>query len=143
LGFGQHDKETTMNQAAVVKGFLIDIKKFEADPQGKRYSDVMLKHAAALNQVFEILAKPEVQQRMVDAELHFDLPALAGAVKTLEAQPAIQKALNSPERNRFKMAVGVAVKVVMQGQGFQTTCIKQAVGVGDEFNRAERYQRGK
>jgi hypothetical protein len=101
---------------------------------------------------------------MEDAELHHDRPALAGVVRELEANPTIDRFLNSTDlrrTKRFRQAVGVLVRMTMERRGWRRTGRKGSMGVrassrqsdaGSQarhntgglafwFLRAERYER--
>ena len=67
---------------------------------------------------------------MEDAEIHHDRAALAGVVRELEAQPAIDRFLltKDPRRTkRLRQAVGVVVRIIMEQRGWKKTgefCIR-------------------
>ncbi|WP_139228464.1 hypothetical protein [Planctomicrobium piriforme] len=69
---------------------------------------------------------------MEDAELHHDRPPLAGVIRAFESQPEIAKylATEHPRRTkRFRQAVGVIVRIVMEGRGWKKTGRKGSLGV--------------
>jgi hypothetical protein len=79
---------------------------------------------------------------MVDSEVHHHRPALSGVVVAIENLPAVREVLGSTDINfakRFRQAVGVAVRVVMEWLGWQKTGEKWSVGVGEFFSKAEHY----
>lgn len=138
--------------------------EFTQDHQGRRFSDVMNDERIDFNEVLVFFDAPERQQRMIDSELQHDRPALAGVVRELEAIPAVQTFLANYDGHtttRFRQAVGVVVRIVMEQHGWRTTGRKgslgtrQAVsprtttpgayrnsgGLATWFTRAERYSR--
>lgn len=91
---------------------------FERDAQGRTYADVLSNPAFrdALEDALAVMQQPLVLQRMFDAELHHVRPALAGAIKELEARPAFLQAVQGRTREqnpirRLKMAYGVACRL--------------------------------
>jgi hypothetical protein len=96
---------------------------------------------------------------MEEAEIHHDRPPLAGVVRELEAVPAINRFLSRihPRRSqRFRQAVGVLVRMIMERRGWEKTGKKGSLGVRNKtaagrpshntgglafwFIRAERYK---
>jgi hypothetical protein len=127
---------------------------------GRTFADV----ANDPDQVFDVLldffGNEDRQQRMEDSEIHHDRPALAGVVRELESLPAINQFLAGVhiQRNkRFRQAVGVLVRMIMDRRGWQKTGRKGSLGVRAAkssqmaahnsgglafwFIRAERYER--
>jgi hypothetical protein len=101
---------------------------------------------------------------MQESEIHHDRAPLAGVVRELEMQPAIDSFLSSqhPQRTkRLRQAVGVVVRIIMESLGWRKTGKKGSLGVRAKvaprtatpgayhntgglafwFLRAERYQR--
>jgi hypothetical protein len=101
---------------------------------------------------------------MLESEIHHDRAPLAGVVRELESQPAIDEFLSSkhPQRTkRLRQAVGVVVRMIMERLGWKKTGRKGSLGVRAKvaprtatpgayhntgglaywFLRAERYQR--
>jgi hypothetical protein len=84
---------------------------------------------------FESLGRPEpvrVYPAGVSIAEHHDRPALAGVVRELEAQPAIDRFLGSqhPRRTkRLRQAVGVLVRIIMERRGWKKTGRKGSLGV--------------
>jgi len=116
------------------------------------------------DEVLAFFSDPERQRRMEDSEIHHDRPALAGVVRELESQPAVDRflACQDPRRTqRLRQAVGVVVRMVMQQRGWKKTGKKGSLGVRAPvakgtrtpgvyhntgglafwFLRAERYER--
>ena len=121
----------------------VALSEFREDAQGRRYTDVLDRDGAALNDVLRILQDGEEQRGLEYAETRFDRPALAGIVKTIERLGSVSSILarRGIRRNRFKMAVGVAVRIRMESLGWRKTGRKGAVCVGSHFSRAEHYTR--
>jgi hypothetical protein len=65
---------------------------FYADPHAAKYQGELEAHPDAFQNLFELLNFNE--QRLTDAEMH-NLPALAGVVRFIEADPAIERILIS------------------------------------------------
>ena len=122
---------------------------FERDAQGRTYADVLSNPAFrdALEDALAVMQQPVVLQRMFDAELHHDRPALAGAIKELEARPAFLKAVQGRTREenpirRLKMAYGVACRLVMETHAWRKSASDGSLaGVGRWFARARHYER--
>ena len=122
----------------------LSFDEFCGDPQGRTYTDVTGTSSRAFRNVLSVLNRPENIQRMCDAELIHDRPALAGVAVLLEAETDIHRALASADvgqSNRFRQAVGVAVRIIMERNGWSKKGVKGSVGVGECFNKAERYTR--
>jgi hypothetical protein len=92
--------------------------------------------------------------------LHHDRAPLAGVVRELESQPALDQFLAGAHvrRNtRFRQAIGVLVRIIMERRGWTKTGRKGSLGVRATaspgapayntgglafwFSRAERYKR--
>jgi hypothetical protein len=152
-------KESSMPRIVRVtrKGFL-------QDRQGRTFSDVLDDSEQPFDEVLAFFSDPERQRRMEDSEIHHDRPALAGVVRELEFQPAVDRFLASrdPRRTkRLRQAVGVVVRIVMEQRGWKKTGKKGSLGVRAPvakgartpgvyhntgglafwFLRAERYER--
>ena len=100
------------------------------------------------------------QRRMEESELHHDRAPLAGVVRELESQRDINRFLAEAhvQRNaRFRQAIGVLVRMIMERRGWRKTGRKGSLGVRASgaartpahntgglafwFIRAERYER--
>lgn len=118
---------------------------FAHDDHGARFSDVQAQDGPALAAVLALLDQPLSRQRMEDAELVHDRPALAGVVGSIEALPevaALRGSRPDAQTHRFRQAAGVAVKLAMRRWGWRTTGRKGSLaGMSDWFTRAERYSR--
>lgn len=136
---------------------------FAQDHQGRRFADVLADTRISFQSILAFLGDPQRQQRLVDSELHHDRPALAGVVRELEARPDVQRFFLTNDGHtttRFRQAVGVAVRIIMEAHGWRTTGKKGSVGVRANvpprtalagayhntgglalwFTRAERYE---
>lgn len=133
---------------------------FLNDPQGKTFVDVINDPEQPFGDVLEFFGSAERQRRMEASELHHDRAPLAGVVRELEAQPAIDAFLASDQSQRsrrFRQAVGVLVRMIMEQRGWQKTGRKGSLGVRMKqtdlsssrhnsgglafwFVRAERYE---
>ena len=139
-------------------------KEFLEDRQGRTFSDVLDDPEQPFDEVLAFFDDLDRQRRMEESETHHDRPALAGVVRELEAQPAIDRFLASehPRRTkRLRQAVGVAVRIIMEQRGWRKTGKKGSLGVRAKtakgtktpgayhntgglafwFLRAERYKR--
>jgi hypothetical protein len=139
-------------------------KEFLEDRQGRTFADVLNDPEQPFDDVLAFFDDPKRQRRMEESEIHHDRPALAGVVRELESQPAIDRFLASqhPRRTkRLRQAVGVVVRIIMNRRGWKKTGKKGSLGVRVHvtkgtrtpgayhntgglafwFLRAERYQR--
>lgn len=105
---------------------------FVNDRQGRAFADVWNDGDQPFDELLEFLNDENRQRRMEEAEMHHDRPALAGVVRELESQPAIDRFLATahPRRTkRFRQAVGVLVRIIMEGRGWRKTGRKGSLGV--------------
>ena len=133
---------------------------FLEDRQGKTFPDVVNDLEQPFDKVLEFFDDADRQRRMEASELHHDRSPLAGVVRELEAQPAIDQFFADAHvrrKTRFRQAIGVLVRIIMERRGWQKTGRKGSLGVratGAErspahntgglafwFVRAERYKR--
>lgn len=138
---------------------------FLADRLGRTFADVLNDPELPFDDVLDFFSGEDRQRRMEESEMHHDRPALAGVVRELESQPAIERFLASPKHphrtKRLRQAVGVVVRMIMQRRGWRKTGKKGSLGVRTTlaaqatssgvyhntgglafwFLRAERYQR--
>lgn len=137
---------------------------FLHDRQGRTFVDVLNDLEQPFDAVLGFFDDEGRQRRMEESEIHHDRPALAGVVRELEYQPAINDFLSSkdPRRTtRLRQAVGVVVRMVMERLGWKKTGRKGSLGVRATvspriatsgachntgglafwFLRAERYER--
>ncbi len=132
---------------------------FLNDPQGKKFADVVDDPKQPFNLVLDFFNDASRQRRMEESELHHDRAPLAGVIRELESQPPIDRFLKVAQvrRNtRFRQAIGVLVRIIMERRGWQKTGRKGSLGVRAAgasrtpahntgglafwFVRAERYQ---
>ena len=135
---------------------------FLEDSQGKTFADVVNDPDQPFDCVIEFFEDPDRQRRMEESELHHDRSPLAGVVRELESQPAIDQFLagaRTRRNTRFRQAIGVLVRIIMERRGWEKTGRKGSLGVraaGAEqtpahnsgglafwFIRAERYERSR
>jgi hypothetical protein len=133
---------------------------FLEDAQGRTFADVVNDAAQPFGAVFEFFSDEDRQRRMEESELHHDRPPLAGVVRELESQPAIDQFLagvHARRNARFRQAIGVLVRMIMERRGWRKTGRKGSLGVRAAgtaqtpahntgglafwFVRAERYER--
>ena len=135
-------------------------KRFLADNQGRTFSDVLNDPQQPFKEVLEFFDNSERQRRMEESEIHHDRAPLAGVVRELESLPAVDRFLSgvhAKRTTRFRQAVGVLVRIIMEERGWEKTGRKGSLGVRAPkalhapahntgglafwFLRAERYQR--
>lgn len=135
-------------------------KDFLDDRQGKTFADVVNDSEQPFDVVIEFFNDASRQRRMEESELHHDRSPLAGVVRELESVPAIDQFLAGAHlrRNtRFRQAIGVLVRIIMERRGWRKTGRKGSLGVRASraeqtpahntgglafwFIRAERYER--
>lgn len=107
-------------------------KEFLEDRQGRTFADVLNDPEQPFDDVLAFFDDPGRQRRMEESEIHHDRPALAGVVRELEAQPAIDQffACKHPRRTkRLRQAVGVVVRIIMEQRGWKKTGKKGSLGV--------------
>ena len=133
---------------------------FLEDAQGRTFADVVNDAVQPFDTVLEFFSDEDRQRRMEESELHHDRPPLAGVVRELESQPAIDRFLadvHAQRNTRFRQAIGVLVRMIMERRGWQKTGRKGSLGVRATgtaqtpahntgglafwFVRAERYER--
>ncbi len=133
---------------------------FLQDRQGKTFADVVNDSTQPFAVVIEFLADEDRQRRMEESELHHDRSPLAGVVRELESQPPIDSFMadvHTKRNARFRQAIGVLVRMIMERRGWKKTGRKGSLGVraaGEDrtpahntgglafwFIRAERYER--
>jgi len=107
-------------------------QEFLDDRQGRTFADVLNDPEQVFSRVLQFFNHGDRQRRMEEAEIHHDRPALAGVVRELEAQPAIDHFLASehPRRSkRLRQAVGALVRIIMERRGWRKTGKKGSLGV--------------
>lgn len=132
---------------------------FSTDRQGRTFTDVLNDLQQPFTEVLTFFNDGDRQRRMLESEIHHDRAPMAGIVRELEAQPKINQFLSEvhPQRTqRLRQAIGVLVRMIMEGQGWKKTGKKGSLGVRAEavkaspahntgglafwFLRAERYK---
>ena len=136
-------------------------KQFAEDKQGRRYADVL--KLDLFQSILTFFDDPNRQRRMVESELHHDRPALAGVVRELEHREDLNEffATNPGHvTTRFRQAIGLVVRIIMENNGWRKTGRKGSLGVRTKpevatpmkgaatnngglsvwFTRAERYE---
>jgi len=142
----------------------LTIEGFLADRQGARFADVVHDGRLDFGVVLGFFNDPARQTRMEDAERHHDTAALAGVVRELENTEPFLSFFPSHDGHttrRTRQAIGVIVRIVMEGLGWQKTGRKGSLGqrarvparTGEPgayhntsgiswwFTRAERYEK--
>ena len=134
-------------------------KDFLEDRQGKTFADVVNDPEQPFDIVLEFFSDEDRQRRMEESELHHDRAPLAGVVRELESLPPVNRFLagvHTRRNTRFRQAVGVLVRIIMERRGWRKTGRKGSLGVRASgaaempahntgglafwFIRAERYE---
>jgi hypothetical protein len=138
-------------------------QQFAQDRQGRRFADVMADERIDFDSILVFFENADRQRRMVESEEHHDRPALAGVVRELERRSDVHDFFlgnDGHTTTRFRQAVGVLVRIIMETKGWRTTGRKGSLGVRRSvaprttipgayhnggglalwFTRAERYQ---
>jgi hypothetical protein len=132
---------------------------FLADRQGRTFADVITGSVRPFSAALEFFNDEDRQRRMEESEIHHDRAPLAGVVRELESLPSVNRFLGRihPRRSqRFRQAIGVLIRMIMEGRGWQKTGKKGSLGVRNTagagrprhnsgglafwFLRAERYE---
>ena len=101
---------------------LVSRKSFSEDRQGRTFADVLNDPEQPLDEVLAFFANHDRQRRMEETETHHDRPRLAAVAPELEGQPGIDRflATQHPRRTkRLRQAVGVVVRMIMEGRGWE------------------------
>ena len=117
---------------------------FLADPQGVKFKDVVGDGRIPFDELLEFFSDPPRQVRMQDSERYHDRPALAGVVRELEEHYEHVFGEDSGRTTyRYRQAVGVIVRMVMEGLGWTKTGVKGSLANRARwFTKAERYLPG-
>ena len=137
-------------------------EEFLADRQGRTFADVATGSERPFGAALEFFNDPGRQRRMEESEIHHDRAPLAAVVRELESMPAINRFLARihPRRSqRFRQAIGVLIRMLMERRGWSKTGKKGSLGVRNSvatgrprhntgglafwFLRAERYEHTK
>ena len=138
----------------------ITLETFLADKQGRTFADVTNDPERPFEPVLGFFSDEDRQRRMEESEIHHDRPALAGVVRELESHQDVErflKELHHQKSKRFRQAVGLVVRMIMEARGWKKTGRKGSLGVRAPkkptvphhntgglafwFIRAERYER--
>lgn len=133
---------------------------FLEDRQGKTFADVINDSEQPFDNVLAFFDDADRQRRMEESELHHDRAPLAGVIRELESQPVLDRFLagaHARRNTRFRQAIGVLVRLIMERRGWQKTGRKGSLGVRAAgvartpahnngglafwFVRGERYER--
>ncbi len=119
---------------------LIDAAAFQADAHGAKYAAFVRHHRDAFAHVFSVINDPAAERRMVDVSTDRE-PALLAVVGRIEASPAVRVVLaDDRATNRFRQAVGVAVKLKMERLRWVPMGKRASVARRAEyFRKGERY----
>jgi hypothetical protein len=111
---------------------LITRQAFLEDRQGRTFADVLNDPDQPFDTVLGFFNDADRQRRMEDSEIHHNRPPLAGVVRELESQDELDRflATEHPRRTkRLRQAVGVVVRIIMEGRGWKKTGKKGSLGV--------------
>lgn len=111
---------------------IITREEFLGDRQGRTFADVLDDPRQPFGEVLTFFNDEDRQRRMEESEIHHDRAPLAGVVRELEAVPAIDQFLSgihAQQTQRFRQAIGVLVRIVMQRRGWKKTGKKGSLGV--------------
>lgn len=133
--------------------------EFLLDRQGRTFADVVNDPKQPFGEALAFFNDANRQRRMEESETHHDRAPLAGVVRELEALPGVNKFLGRvhPRRSqRLRQAIGVLIRMIMEGRGWRKTGKKGSLGVRSPaasgrpshntgglafwFLRAERYE---
>src|SRR3954468_1368584 len=107
-------------------------QQFAQDRQGRRSADVLSDNRISFPAILDFFNHPDRQRRLVESELHHDRPALAGVVRELEHRRDVDQFFRTNDGHvttRFRQAVGVVVRIIMEAHGWKTTGRKGSIGV--------------
>ena len=106
--------------------------EFLKDRQGRTFADVANDSEQPFDEVLAFFSDEARQRRMEESEIHHDRAPLAGVVRELESQPAIDRFLagvHAGETKRLRQAIGVVVRMIMERRGWKKTGKKGSLGV--------------
>ena len=112
--------------------FVITPDTFLDDRQGRTFTDIATDPEIPFAEILEFFADDHRQRRMEEAEIDHDRPALAGVVRELESHPAVNTFMEGQPQSRAKrlrQAIGVLVRMIMTGRGWEKTGRKGSLGV--------------
>lgn len=119
---------------------------FLDDMQGKTFAGVVDDPEQPFVVVLNFFNDAERQRRMEESELHHDRSPLAGVVRELETHPEIDRFFAGAQvrrNNRFRQAIGVLVRIIMERRGWQKTGRKGSLGVrGAKSSKTQSHNTG-
>jgi hypothetical protein len=119
---------------------------FLDDRQGMKFADVVNDPEQRFDIVLAFFNDAHRQRRMEESELHHDRAPLAGVVRELEAEPAIDgflSVVHARRSTRLRQATGVLVRMIMERRGWQKTGKKGSLGVrAAEATRTPAHNKG-
>jgi len=135
-------------------------KLFLEDTQGRTFSGILNNPEVPFDDVLKFFDSADRQRRMEESELHHDRAPLAGVVREFESLASVDQFLSefhTKQTTRFRQAVGVLVRIIMEARGWEKTGRKGSLGVRAAkksrlpahntgglafwFLRAERYRK--
>ena len=111
--------------------FKLTKKHFLSDTQGKKFRRVVEDRRISFDRILLFFNNEARQIRMEDSELHHDRPALAGVIKELESSEWFGSFFENYDAHttyRTRQAIGVAVRLIMEGRGWLKTGVKNSLG---------------
>jgi len=133
--------------------------EFLQDRQGRTFADVLNDPDQPFDETLAFFNDADRQRRLEESETHHDRAPLAGVVRELESQPAINRFLatdHARRTQRLRQAIGVLIRIIMERRGWRKTGKKGSLGVRGAaaagmphhntgglafwFLRAERYE---
>ena len=119
-------------------------KDFLEDRQGRTFADVLNDGGQPFDEILAFFNDKDRQRRMEESEIHHNRPALAGVVRELESLGPVDQFLGTqhPRRTkRLRQVVGVLVRMIMEGRGWQKTGRKGSLGVRASCFRSNKPAR--
>lgn len=107
-------------------------QSFLRDRQGRTFADVLDDQEQPIDVVLDFFNDADRQRRMEESEIHHDRSPLAGVVRELESLPAVDQFLSeihTHRSKRFRQAIGVLVRMIMESRGWRKTGRKGSLGV--------------
>jgi hypothetical protein len=105
---------------------------FLKDQQGRTFADIVNDPEQPFDSVLEFFNDADRQRRMEESEIHHDRSPLAGVVRELESEPAIDRFLtgvHAQRSTRLRQAIGVLIRIIMVSRGWEKTGKKGSLGV--------------
>ena len=110
---------------------IVSDKDFLADSHGARFQDVLKDADLDFISTIDWLNSSDVNTRLELAEIHFDMPAIAGILREYESMPRIKRYYESrdpKQTQRSRQAMGVLIKLHMIKKGWAPTRTKGPLG---------------